>query len=76
MGTYKFYMSEGDIIKSYREAKFPETQVTVLAELNLVPVKVMREFLLKFFDDVPKAIVGRKKGRKSDGAELSSGCLM
>jgi hypothetical protein len=72
---YKFYMSEEDIKKSYREARFPETQVTVLAELNLVPVKVMREFLLKFFDDVPKTSSGRKKGRKSDGAELSSGCL-
>ena len=76
MDTYKFYMSEGDIIKSYREAKFPETQVTVLAELNLVPVKVMREFLLKFFDDVPKTSSGRKKGRKPDGAGLSSKCLV
>lgn len=44
--TVSFVMSEADILKEYREAKFPREQIKILAQLNLVTPKVMRDFIV------------------------------
>lgn len=48
-----FVMSEGDILKEYREAKFPREQIKILADQNLVTPKVMREFILSKIGEAP-----------------------
>jgi len=39
----KLYMTTEEIIKMYQEAKNPGKQVTILAHMNLCPVKVIKE---------------------------------
>ena len=57
----RFEMSEADILKEYREAKYPAKQIKILAEQNLVPPKVMREFIVSRLGK--KAKVSEKKSR-------------
>ena len=41
----KLYMTDGEIVNSYRLARDPRRQIGVLAELNAVPPSVIREIL-------------------------------
>ena len=41
----KLYMTDGEIVNSYRLARDPRRQIGVLAELNAVPPSVIREVL-------------------------------
>ena len=41
----KLYMTDGEIVNSYRLARDPRRQIGVLAELNAVPTSVIREIL-------------------------------
>lgn len=41
----KLYMTDGEIVNSYRLARDPRRQISVLAELNAVPPSVIREVL-------------------------------
>ena len=54
MNSYVFEMEEADILKEYREAKFPAKQIKILAEQNLVPPKVMREVIVSRLGDEAK----------------------
>lgn len=44
-GMAKLYMTDGEIVNSYRLARDPRRQISVLAELNAVPPSVIREVL-------------------------------
>lgn len=44
-GAAKLYMTDGEIVNSYRLARDPRRQIGVLAELNAVPTSVIREIL-------------------------------
>lgn len=61
MKKYEFEMDEADILKEYREAKSPSKQIKILAEQNLVPPKVMREFIVSRLGK--KAKVSEKKSK-------------
>lgn len=61
MSSYTFIMAEGDILKEYREAKSPRAQIKILAEQNLVPPKVMREFIISALGDAPACFVTRRR---------------
>ena len=50
---YEFIMAEADILKEYREAKDPRAQIKILADQNLVPAKVMREFIISKTGQAP-----------------------
>lgn len=54
MSNCVFVMSEADILKEYREAKFPREQIKILAEQNLVTPKVMRDFIVSRLGEAPK----------------------
>ena len=41
----KLYMTDGEIVNSYRLARDPRRQIGVLAELNAVPPSVIRQVL-------------------------------
>lgn len=49
-----FEMDDADILKEYREAKFPREQIKILAEQNLVAPKVMREFIMEKLGSAPE----------------------
>lgn len=44
-GMAKLYMTDGEIVNSYRLARDPRRQIGVLTELNAVPPSVIREVL-------------------------------
>lgn len=52
--SVKFVMSEADILKEYREAKFPREQIKILADQNLVKPKVMRDFIVSKLGNAPE----------------------
>lgn len=41
----QFYMSDWEIIDTYRKAKHPKEQIKILADMNLVDPKVIKNFL-------------------------------
>ena len=56
-------MSEADILKEYREAKYPVKQIKILAEQNLVEEKVMREFIFSMIGRDRAKPKGRSKAK-------------
>lgn len=58
-------MSRADIFKEYREAKDPGAQVKILAELNDVPVSVIKGVLEVFLGHAPASPVRVRTGREA-----------
>lgn len=60
-------MSAGEIVRSYKQAAKPEEQIGILAELNACTVDEIREILLQFGVELPKA-KKRQPGRPKKGS--------
>ena len=61
MQGIRFVMSEEDILREYREAKFPREQIKILADQNLVSAKVMREFIILRLGGAPALRTCKRK---------------
>ena len=65
----KFYMTDGEISQSYRQAKYPPGQIQVLADLNLVDRDAME---LKLWE---LGLIERKPGKATRQTDRPPGKL-
>jgi len=59
-------MTEFEIVRSYKEAKYPKEQIKILADINLCPPKQIIDILTDNGLDVPQNKSGRPKVVRAD----------